>query len=71
MSAPASNVIEEYNSPVYPPRKGGSRLDGFKPCLTVGQTAPDFSALRLDGTATSLSEFTANGPVVLEFGSIT
>lgn len=37
----------------------------------AGETAPDFTLMTLDGETFTLSEATANQPVVIEFGSYT
>ena len=37
--------------------------------VSIGESAPDFTAMRLDGTTVKLSEFRGK-PVVLETGSV-
>ncbi len=50
----------------------GNRFDEFPftPPL-VGEGAPDFTLLTVDGEEFTLSEAYANRPVVIEFGSFT
>ena len=61
-----------YNYAEFPPSMGNSDFAGFKNAEPrVGQQAPDFEAILLDGPKVRLSDFISKGPVVIEFGSIT
>ena len=60
-----------YNYAVFPPPDDAEHFRAFPAVLPVGSRAPDFTAVRLDGTAVRLSEYTRQGPTVIEFGSVT
>ena len=62
---------EAYNYPVFPPEDDVHFFGSFAEHLKVGDRAPDFEATLLDGGQVRLSEYTARGMVVLEFGSFT
>ncbi len=62
---------EEYNYAVFPPEDDVTFFANFAEHLRVGDSAPDFAATLLDGRPTRLSEYTAQGMVVLELGSFT
>ncbi len=62
---------EAYNYAVFPPEDDVHFFGSFAKHLKVGDPAPDFEATLLDGGQGRLSEYTARGMVVLEFGSFT
>ncbi len=64
-------VSEAYNYAVFPPEDDVHFFGSFAEHLKVGDPAPDFDATLLDGGHGRLSEYTARGMVVLEFGSFT
>jgi peroxiredoxin len=70
-----SSIAEEYNrssltSDEVRRHQDTTNLD-FQPALHVGQPAPDFTALDLDGKPLRLSEYQGRKHVVMEFGCIT
>jgi peroxiredoxin len=70
-----SALAEEYNkksltSDEVRRHQDTGNLD-FQPALRVGQPAPDFAVLSLDGNPVRLSDFRSRKHVVFEFGCIT
>jgi hypothetical protein len=65
------DLLSRYNYDVFVPKKfePWMRFDESPP---LGQSAPDFSLTRLDGTITRLSEiWSADLYTIVEFGSFT
>lgn len=73
MNAP--DKISAYNRPSYSKEEYRHIQDlanlDFQPNLHVGEMAPDFTVLDLEGKPVKLSEFRGKKHVVFEFGSIT
>jgi hypothetical protein len=61
---------EEYNYPAFARSTAVGMAATFRGSVRVGEAAPDFALLGLDGTVTRLSDLRGKY-VVLEFGSIT
>ena len=60
-----------YNYAVFPLSGDAEHFRAFPGVLPVGSRAPDFTAMRLDGTSVRLSDYTRQGPTVIEFDSVT
>ena len=64
--------MEEYNYRTFPLTMSAGEFTDFPEFLHVGQKAPDGELVDVvTGKAVRLSDYWRNGPLVLEFGSIT
>lgn len=62
----------EYNYPNFNGHSDNQAFEIFQSLLHVGEQAPDFEAVRLDdGQRVSLSDYTSESNVLVEFGSFT
>ena len=64
--------MTDYNYPSFPLEMDGDDFANFPNVLKVGGPAPDGELTNAsDGSRVRLSDYWRNGPLVIEFGSIT
>ena len=64
--------IEKYNYKIFPLTMSAEEFKDFPDFLHVGQKAPDGELVDVaTGQAVRLSDYWRNGPLIVEFGSIT
>ena len=64
--------MSEYNYASFPLTMSGEDFAGFPGLMKVGQSAPDGELVNAaDSRTVKLSDYWRDGPLVVEFGSIT
>ena len=64
--------MSEYNYHNFPLDMTAEEFRQFSGVLSIGDKAPDSRLMNVaDGSSTSLSDYWSEGPVIIEFGSVT